>query len=42
MRERQRVEILRNLPAAQGFLSIADLMAATGVSDPETRVTGAA
>jgi hypothetical protein len=31
MRER-RVEILRNLPAAQGFLSIADLMAATGVS----------
>jgi DeoR/GlpR family transcriptional regulator of sugar metabolism len=33
MRERQRVEILRNLLAAQGFLSIANLMAATGVSD---------
>jgi len=32
MRERQRVEILRNLLAAQDFLSIADLMAATGVS----------
>ena len=32
MRERQRVEILRDLLAAQGFLSIADLMAATGVS----------
>ena len=32
MRERQRVEILRNLLAAQGFLSIADLMAATALS----------
>ena len=32
MRERQRVEILRNLLAAQGFHSIANLMAATGVS----------
>jgi hypothetical protein len=32
MRERQRVEILRNLLAAQGFLSIADLMTATSVS----------
>ena len=32
MRERQRVEILRDLLAAQGFLSIADLMAATGAS----------
>jgi DeoR/GlpR family transcriptional regulator of sugar metabolism len=32
MRERQRVEILRNLLAAQGFLSIVDLIAATGVS----------
>jgi DeoR/GlpR family transcriptional regulator of sugar metabolism len=41
MRERQRVEILRDLLAAQGFLSSADLMAATGV-DPETRVTEAA
>jgi DeoR/GlpR family transcriptional regulator of sugar metabolism len=32
MRERQRVKILRKLRAAQAFLSIADLMAATGVS----------
>jgi DeoR/GlpR family transcriptional regulator of sugar metabolism len=32
MRERQRVEILRNLLAAQGFLSIADLMMAASVS----------
>jgi hypothetical protein len=31
MRERQRVEILRNLLAAQGFLSIADVMTMTGV-----------
>jgi hypothetical protein len=38
MRERQRVEILRDRLAAQGFLSIADLMAAI-VADPETRVT---
>ena len=37
MRERQRVEILRNLLAAQGFLSIADLMAATGVSAASAR-----
>jgi hypothetical protein len=42
MRERQRVEILRNLLTAQGFLSIADLVAATGVFDLETRVTEAA
>ena len=41
MRERQRVEILRNLLAAQGFLPIADLTAATGVS-AETCVTEAA
>jgi hypothetical protein len=32
MRERQRVEILRNPLAAQGFLSIADLMAAMALS----------
>jgi hypothetical protein len=32
MRERQRVEILRDLLAGQGFLSIVDLMAATGAS----------
>jgi hypothetical protein len=32
MRERQRVEILRDLLAAQAFLSIVDLMAATGAS----------
>jgi hypothetical protein len=32
MRERQRVEILRDLLTAQGFLSIVDLMAATGAS----------
>jgi hypothetical protein len=32
MRERQRVEILRDLITAQGFLSIVGLMAATGVS----------
>ncbi len=37
MRERQRVEILRNLLAAQGFLSTADLMAATGVSAASAR-----
>ena len=37
MRERQRVEILRNLLAAQGFLSIANLMAATGVSAASAR-----
>jgi DeoR/GlpR family transcriptional regulator of sugar metabolism len=32
MRETERVEILRNVIAAQGLLSIADLMGATGVS----------
>jgi DeoR/GlpR family transcriptional regulator of sugar metabolism len=37
MRERQRVEILRNLLATQGFLSIADVMAATGVSAASAR-----
>jgi hypothetical protein len=31
MRERQRVEILRDLLAAQGFLSLVDLMAATAL-----------
>ena len=41
MRERQRVEILRNLLARQEFLLVADLMAAI-VVDPETRVTEAA
>jgi hypothetical protein len=41
MRERQRVEIFRNLFAPQGFLSIADLMA-TIVVDPATRVSEAA
>jgi hypothetical protein len=40
MRERQRVEILRNLLAAQGFLSIAETAAI--VVDRETRVTEAA
>jgi hypothetical protein len=40
MRERQRVEILRNLLAAQGFLSISDLMA-VGVAS-EARVMEAA
>jgi hypothetical protein len=32
MRERQRVEILRNPLAAQGFLPIADFMAAMALS----------
>jgi hypothetical protein len=41
MRERQRVEVLRDLLAGRRFLSIADLMAAI-VVDPETRVTEAA
>ena len=41
MRERQRVEILRDRLAAQGFLSIAN-MAATTVAGPDTRVTEAA
>jgi hypothetical protein len=36
MRERHRVDILRNPLAAQGFLSIVDL-AAVIVLDPETR-----
>ena len=35
MRERQRVEILRNLLVAQG--SLADLMAATGASAASAR-----
>jgi DeoR family transcriptional regulator, ulaG and ulaABCDEF operon transcriptional repressor len=37
MRERQRAEIVRNLLAARGFLSIADIMAATGVSAASAR-----
>jgi DeoR family ulaG and ulaABCDEF operon transcriptional repressor len=37
MRERQRAEIVRNLLASRGFLSIADLMAATGVSAASAR-----
>lgn len=37
MRERRRVEILRNLLAEQGFLSIADLMSATGASAATAR-----
>ena len=37
MREGQRIEIVRDLLAAQGFLSIADLMAATGVSAASAR-----
>jgi len=32
MRERQRIEILRDLNAARRFLSIADLIAPTDVS----------
>jgi DeoR/GlpR family transcriptional regulator of sugar metabolism len=32
MLESERVEILRNLLAEQGFLTILDLIAATGVS----------
>jgi hypothetical protein len=32
MRERQRVEVLHNLLAVQGFHSTTDLMAATGAS----------
>jgi hypothetical protein len=39
MREQQRVEILRNLLAAQGFLSISDM--AAGVAS-ETRLAEAA
>jgi hypothetical protein len=41
MRERRRVEIPRNRLAAQGFPSIADVMAAIAV-DPGTDVTEAA
>jgi hypothetical protein len=41
MRERQRVEMLRDLLAAQGFRSIVDLAAVTDL-DPGTRVTEAA
>lgn len=37
MRERQRAEIVRSLLAARGFLSIADLMSATGVSAASAR-----
>jgi ABC-type lipopolysaccharide export system ATPase subunit len=37
MRERQRVEVLRDLIAAPGFLSIDDRMA-TIVVDPKTRL----
>ena len=37
MRERQRAEMLRNLLAERGFLSIADVMAATGVSAASAR-----
>jgi DeoR family ulaG and ulaABCDEF operon transcriptional repressor len=37
MRERQRAEIVRNLLAARGFLSISDVMAATGVSAASAR-----
>lgn len=37
MRERQRAEIVRNLLAERGFLSIAEIMAATGVSAASAR-----
>jgi DeoR family ulaG and ulaABCDEF operon transcriptional repressor len=37
MRERQRAEIARNLLSQRGFLSIADLMAATGASAASAR-----
>ncbi len=37
MRERQRAEIARNLLTQRGFLSIADLMAATGASAASAR-----
>ena len=40
MRERQRVEILRDRLAALGFLSISEFMAAAGAS--EARLTEAA
>jgi hypothetical protein len=41
MRERQRVELLRDLLAGRRFLSIADLLA-TIVVDPQTRAMEAA
>ena len=41
MRERQRVEVLRDLIAAQGFLLIDDSMATIAV-DPKTRLPEAA
>jgi len=37
MRERQRAEIVRNLLAERGFVSIADIMAATGASAASAR-----
>ena len=37
MRERQRIGIVSSLLAARGFLSITDLMAATGVSAASAR-----
>ena len=37
MRERQRAEIVRNLLAERGFLSIAEIMAATGASAASAR-----
>ncbi len=37
MRERQRAEILRNLLTERGYMSIADIMAATGVSAASAR-----
>ena len=37
MRERQRAEIARNLLSQRGFISIADLMAATGASAASAR-----
>jgi DeoR family ulaG and ulaABCDEF operon transcriptional repressor len=37
MRERQRAEIVRNLLASRGFLTITDLMAATGISAASAR-----
>jgi len=37
MRERQRAQVLRSLLAERGFLTIADVMAATGVSAASAR-----
>src|SRR5271165_1390953 len=37
MRERQRAEIVRNLLAERGFLSIGDIMAVTGISAASAR-----